>query len=143
MSTPSGLSDGTMMTIVCARIARVAASSPLTSRCASTSGVEDAAHLIGVDARRDEDDELPVLDERVALAADAGGAGPRAAAGSRGSAADSRSSAESEMIAAMNGRPSVVLPRVWSWMRGLDFASAVKYATTCDHAGSLRVGRPG
>ena len=38
----------------------------------------------------------------------------------------------------MNGRPSVVLPSVWSWMRGLDFDSAVKYATTCDHAGSLR-----
>jgi len=30
------------------------------------------------------------------------------------------------------------LPSVWSWMRGLDLASAVKYATTCDHAGSLR-----
>src|SRR6476469_3988831 len=46
--------------------------------------------------------------------------------------------AESEMIAAMKGRPSVVLPSVCSWMRGLDFESAVKYATTCDHAGSFR-----
>jgi hypothetical protein len=46
--------------------------------------------------------------------------------------------AESEMIAAMNGRPSVVFPSVCSWMRGLDFESAVKYATTCDHSGSLR-----
>src|SRR5690349_17394157 len=46
--------------------------------------------------------------------------------------------AESEMIAAMKGRPSVVLPSVCSSMRGLDFERAVKYATTCDHAGSLR-----
>ena len=34
--------------------------------------------------------------------------------------------AESEMMAAMNGLPSVVLPRTCSWMRGLDFDSAVK-----------------
>ena len=46
--------------------------------------------------------------------------------------------AESEMMAAMKGRPSVVFPSVCSWMRGLDFESAVKYATTCDHTGSLR-----
>jgi hypothetical protein len=46
--------------------------------------------------------------------------------------------AESEMMAAMKGRPSVVFPSVCSWMRGLDFESAVKYANTCDHTGSLR-----
>src|SRR5665213_3419462 len=42
------------------------------------------------------------------------------------------------MYTATNGLPSVVLPSVWTWMRGDAFSRAWKYATTCFHSGSFR-----
>src|SRR6185437_5860555 len=42
------------------------------------------------------------------------------------------------MYAATNGRPSVVLPSVCTWIRGDAFSSVWKYATTCFHSGSFR-----
>ena len=44
------------------------------------------------------------------------------------------------MIAAMNGRPSVVFPSTLTRMRGLAASSFVKYSTTCAHDGQLPVG---
>ncbi len=129
MSTPSGLSDGTRITIVFARIARASASSLVTSRCASTSGVT-----------------IPPTSSEWMLEVTSTMSLPFRTSESRSCARRRRGSAirrwisrhfgrfamtlASPMNAAMNGRPSVVLPSVRTVMRGLAASSLVKYSTT-------------
>ena len=137
MSTPSGFSDGTRMTTVFRRIDRASSSSNVASLYASVSGVRMPPTSVEwmLDVTRTTTLPSRSSAARSGAVARRGSASLRCASRTFGKLA---SVAESPMNAAMNGRPSVVLPRTRSCTLGDAASSALNQATTCCHSGSLR-----
>ena len=86
----------------------------------------EAADFGGVDRRRDEDDVLPVGEQRLELVVPAQPRVHQLALDHLVARRGCFSVAESEMKTARNGRPSVVLPSVRTCTRGLAFSTAWK-----------------